>query len=149
MVTDHAVSASTVYLIRSIGWVWGVAIISTILQNTLSSGLQEALSGVPDKWKVTSVHSPCLRRLSLLTMLIDIFVFFLLPVRLSTISGIQLLQFTISHPTSRWRLGWCITVVLDIHLQFLQPSDSSLPSQRCFHMGKDCRDLGTKRGNLP
>ncbi|BDD58679.1 hypothetical protein MAP00_003938 [Monascus purpureus] len=66
--SDHAVSASTVYLIRSIGWVWGVAITSTILQNTLSSGLQEALSGVPDKWKVTSLHIPCLRRRLLLTM---------------------------------------------------------------------------------
>ncbi|KAJ5528303.1 hypothetical protein N7513_012462 [Penicillium frequentans] len=48
---DHAVSASTVYLIRSLGTVWGVAITSAIIQNTLSSGLAEALSGVPDKWK--------------------------------------------------------------------------------------------------
>ncbi|KGO58347.1 Major facilitator superfamily domain, general substrate transporter [Penicillium expansum] len=50
--TDHAVSASTVYLIRSLGTVWGVAITSTIMQNTLNSGLGEALSGIPDKWKV-------------------------------------------------------------------------------------------------
>ncbi|CAG7943582.1 unnamed protein product [Penicillium salamii] len=50
--SDHAVSASTVYLIRSLGTVWGVAITSTIMQNTLSSGLGEALSGLPDKWKV-------------------------------------------------------------------------------------------------
>ncbi|KAJ5424973.1 hypothetical protein N7465_000043 [Penicillium sp. CMV-2018d] len=50
--TDHAVSASTVYLIRSLGTVWGVAVTSTIMQNTLSSGLGEALSGIPDKWKV-------------------------------------------------------------------------------------------------
>ncbi|KAJ5801936.1 uncharacterized protein N7503_004386 [Penicillium pulvis] len=49
---DHAVSASTVYLIRSLGTVWGVAITSAIIQNTLSSGLAEALSGVPDKWKL-------------------------------------------------------------------------------------------------
>ncbi|KAJ5640827.1 hypothetical protein N7528_000452 [Penicillium herquei] len=49
---DHAVSASTVYLIRSLGTVWGVAITSAIIQNTLSSGLPEALSGVPDKWKL-------------------------------------------------------------------------------------------------
>lgn len=52
---DHAVSASTVYLVRSLGTVWGVAITSTIVQNTLRSGLAEALSGVPDKWKVVSL----------------------------------------------------------------------------------------------
>ncbi|KAJ1709826.1 MFS drug transporter [Aspergillus flavus] len=50
--SDHAVSASTVYLVRSLGTVWGVAITSTIVQNTLRSGLAEALSGVPDKWKI-------------------------------------------------------------------------------------------------
>ncbi|CAI7673967.1 unnamed protein product [Penicillium pancosmium] len=50
--SDHAVSASTVYLIRSLGTVWGVAITSAIIQNTLSSGLAEALSEIPDKWKV-------------------------------------------------------------------------------------------------
>ncbi|KAF9884822.1 hypothetical protein FE257_001238 [Aspergillus nanangensis] len=49
---DHAVSASTVYLVRSLGTVWGVAITSTIIQNTLRSGLAEALSGIPDKWKI-------------------------------------------------------------------------------------------------
>ncbi|KAK9652105.1 hypothetical protein HCH54_002070 [Aspergillus fumigatus] len=53
--TDHAVSASTVYLIRSLGTVWGVAITSAIIQNTLRSGLSKALSGIPDKWKVTSL----------------------------------------------------------------------------------------------
>ncbi|KAF3391518.1 hypothetical protein F1880_007903 [Penicillium rolfsii] len=50
--SDHAVSASTVYLIRSLGTVWGVAVTSAIIQNTLSSGLPEALSGIPNKWKV-------------------------------------------------------------------------------------------------
>ncbi|KAJ5117960.1 hypothetical protein N7526_010983 [Penicillium atrosanguineum] len=49
---DHAVSASTVYLIRSLGNVYGVAVTSAIVQNTLRSGLAEALSGLPDKWKV-------------------------------------------------------------------------------------------------
>lgn len=49
---DHAVSASTVYLIRSLGTVWGVAITSAIVQSHLHSGLPEALNGVPDKWKV-------------------------------------------------------------------------------------------------
>ncbi|KAL2827230.1 major facilitator superfamily domain-containing protein [Aspergillus cavernicola] len=49
---DHAVSASTVYLIRSLGTVYGVAITSTIVQNELTRSLPEALLGVPDKWKV-------------------------------------------------------------------------------------------------
>ncbi|QSS65788.1 hypothetical protein I7I51_06637 [Histoplasma capsulatum] len=49
---DHAVSASTVYLIRSLGTVWGVAITSAITQNTLKKGLPEALIGIPDKWKI-------------------------------------------------------------------------------------------------
>lgn len=49
---DHAVSASTVYLIRSLGWVWGVSITSAIVQNTLGSRLPDALSGVPNKWEV-------------------------------------------------------------------------------------------------
>ncbi|KAK2745892.1 hypothetical protein FQN57_003505 [Myotisia sp. PD_48] len=50
--SDHAVSASTVYLIRSLGTVLGVAITSTITQNTLKIRLPEALSGIPDKWKI-------------------------------------------------------------------------------------------------
>ncbi|PGH03020.1 hypothetical protein GX51_04338 [Blastomyces parvus] len=49
---DHAVSASTVYLIRSLGTVWGVAITSAITQNTLKRRLPEALLGIPDKWKI-------------------------------------------------------------------------------------------------
>jgi hypothetical protein len=49
---DHAVSASTVYLIRSLGTVYGVAITSTIVQNHLVRALPDALHGVPDKWKV-------------------------------------------------------------------------------------------------
>ncbi|KAJ5900135.1 hypothetical protein N7495_004879, partial [Penicillium taxi] len=53
---DHAVSASTVYLIRSLGTVWGVAITSAIVQNTLKSGLPEALIGMPDKWKVQPIR---------------------------------------------------------------------------------------------
>ncbi|EEA19096.1 MFS drug transporter, putative [Talaromyces marneffei ATCC 18224] len=50
--TDHAVSSSTVYLIRSLGNVWGVAITSAVVQNQLKSGLAKALSGIPDQWKV-------------------------------------------------------------------------------------------------
>ncbi|KAF2866133.1 major facilitator superfamily domain-containing protein [Massariosphaeria phaeospora] len=50
--SDHAVSASTVYLIRSLGSVWGVAITATIVQNTLSWRLPEALAGLPNKDQV-------------------------------------------------------------------------------------------------
>lgn len=49
---DHAVSASTVYLIRSLGTVWGVSVTSAIVQTTLSVRLPDALSEVPDKWRV-------------------------------------------------------------------------------------------------
>ncbi|KAL4740605.1 major facilitator superfamily domain-containing protein [Aspergillus similis] len=49
---DHAVSASTVYLIRSLGTVYGVAITSAIVQNELVRSLPGALRGVPNKWKV-------------------------------------------------------------------------------------------------
>ncbi|OAX79716.1 hypothetical protein ACJ72_05963 [Emergomyces africanus] len=49
---DHAVSSSTVYLIRSLGTVWGVAITSAITQNTLKTRLPAALIGVPEKWKI-------------------------------------------------------------------------------------------------
>lgn len=41
-----------VYLFRSIGAVWGVAAVSTIIQNILTARLPEALSGIPDKEKV-------------------------------------------------------------------------------------------------
>ncbi|KAF2708492.1 vacuolar basic amino acid transporter 2 [Pleomassaria siparia CBS 279.74] len=46
---DHAVSASTVYLIRSLGSVWGVALTATIVQNTLKWRLPHALAGIPNK----------------------------------------------------------------------------------------------------
>ncbi|KAH7020118.1 major facilitator superfamily-domain-containing protein [Ilyonectria destructans] len=49
---DHAVSASTVYLIRSLGTVWGVSVTSAIVQTTLSVRLPDALSEVPDKWRI-------------------------------------------------------------------------------------------------
>jgi hypothetical protein len=53
---DHAVSASTTYLIRSLGAVWGVAITSAIVQNILSVRLPEALSWVSDKEKASNSH---------------------------------------------------------------------------------------------
>ncbi|KAI1769284.1 MFS general substrate transporter [Hypoxylon sp. FL1150] len=49
---DHAVSASTVYLIRSLGTVWGVSITSAIVQTTLGMRLPNVLDDVPDKWTV-------------------------------------------------------------------------------------------------
>ncbi|TDZ27330.1 putative transporter [Colletotrichum spinosum] len=49
---DHAVSASTVYLVRSLGTVWGVAISSAIVQTTLSVRLPDALGDIPDKGKL-------------------------------------------------------------------------------------------------
>lgn len=54
MQTDHAVSASTVYLIRSLGSVWGVAITAAIVQNTLNSNLPTALAGIPDQDQVSN-----------------------------------------------------------------------------------------------
>ena len=50
--TDHAVSASTVYLIRNMGCVWGVAITSAIVQSVLKTKLPDALEGVKDKAQV-------------------------------------------------------------------------------------------------
>lgn len=47
--SDHAVSASTVYLIRSLGTVWGVSVTSAILQTTLSTRLPDVLGDIPDK----------------------------------------------------------------------------------------------------
>lgn len=52
---DHAVTASTVYLIRSLGSVWGVAITSAILQTTLKKKLPGAIPDVPDKLEVSSL----------------------------------------------------------------------------------------------
>ncbi|KAI1141746.1 MFS general substrate transporter [Hypoxylon sp. FL0543] len=49
---DHAVCASTVYLIRSLGTVWGVSISSAIVQSTLTVQLPTVLKDVPDKWRV-------------------------------------------------------------------------------------------------
>ncbi|KAK2003276.1 MFS general substrate transporter [Colletotrichum falcatum] len=49
---DYAVSASTVYLIRSLGSVWGVAVTSAIAQTTLSLRPPEALGDVPNKWRL-------------------------------------------------------------------------------------------------
>ncbi|KAI1387858.1 major facilitator superfamily domain-containing protein [Hypoxylon trugodes] len=49
---DHAVSSSTVYLIRSLGTVWGVSVTSAIVQTTLTIRLPSVLGDIPDKWRV-------------------------------------------------------------------------------------------------
>lgn len=51
--SDHAVSASTVYLVRSVGSVWGVAISSAIVQTTLKWRLPEAMGNVDNKAEVS------------------------------------------------------------------------------------------------
>lgn len=52
MGADHAVSASTTYLVRSLGTVYGVAVTSAIVQTTLSVRLPQVLGNIPDKQKV-------------------------------------------------------------------------------------------------
>ena len=47
--SDHAVSASTVYLLRSMGSVWGVAITSAIVQTVLKNSLPAALGSMDNK----------------------------------------------------------------------------------------------------
>lgn len=49
---EHAASSSTVYLIRSLGTVWGVALTSAIVQNTLKARLPHALHGIPHKGRL-------------------------------------------------------------------------------------------------
>lgn len=58
LIPDHAVSASTVYLVRSLGTVWGVAVTSAIVQTTLSVRLPEVLGDIPDKEKVSILTAP-------------------------------------------------------------------------------------------
>lgn len=50
---EQAVATSIVYLVRSLGTVWGVAATSTIVQNILADRLPGALAGVPHKEKVS------------------------------------------------------------------------------------------------
>lgn len=132
---DHAVSASTVYLIRSLGNVWGVAITSAIIQNTLSSGLLEALSGVPDKWKVTPDleygHTTTIADQS--------------STRLSMIFDTRCLPSTICRRISKWRPGWCITMAfgcLSLHRDAL---GSSRRWRRCSRRVRDCSVLRMRR----
>ena len=54
---DHAVSASTVYLIRSMGTVWGVAVTAAILQTVLKIELPKALGDIPNKAEVCRSRS--------------------------------------------------------------------------------------------
>jgi hypothetical protein len=57
---DHAVSASTVYLIRSLGTVWGVSVTSAIVQTTLTVRLPQVLRGIPYEDDVSL--SPAMQR---------------------------------------------------------------------------------------
>lgn len=50
--TEQAVSTSIVYLIRSMGTVWGVAVSSAIVQNVLTKRLPLVLDGLHDMEKV-------------------------------------------------------------------------------------------------
>jgi hypothetical protein len=52
---EQAVSTSMVYLFRSMGTVWGVSLTSSIVQNILANQLPDALSGIPEKEKVTII----------------------------------------------------------------------------------------------
>ena len=132
---DHAVSASTVYLIRSLGNVWGVAITSAIIQNTLSSGLSGALSGVPDKWKVTSdleyVHATTIADES--------------STRLSTIFDTQYLPSTICRRISKWLPGSCITMAFGCLSLRRGALGSSRRWRRCSLRGRDCSVLQMRR----
>src|ERR1700761_6790622 len=56
--TEQAVATSLVYLIRSLGTIYGVTATSAIVQNVLVTRLPEALKGIPEKDKVTSNPTP-------------------------------------------------------------------------------------------
>lgn len=96
-------SASTVYLIRSLGTVWGVSLTSAIVQNTLSRKLPGALSGVLHKWEVCLFNS-CLL---LVSRAILIFIFSSLSIR----SNIQQKSCASSHPKSPYLLDLFTTMV--------------------------------------
>ena len=49
-------SASTTYLVRSLGTVYGVAVTSSIVQTTLSVRLPQVLGDIPDKQKVSAIR---------------------------------------------------------------------------------------------
>ena len=50
-------SASTTYLVRSLGTVYGVAVTSAIVQTTLSVRLPQVLGDIPDKQKVGAMRN--------------------------------------------------------------------------------------------
>jgi hypothetical protein len=97
---EHAVSASTVYLIRSLGSVWGVAITASIVQNTLSWRLPAALAGVPDRDQVRPQSSTPPEQTKTDRRH-----------RSSKTSGTQSPRCAICHRRSSSRPDWCITTV--------------------------------------
>ena len=56
IIAEHAVSTSVVYLTRSTGSVWGVALTSTIIQNSVASLLPRALRHVDGYEQVSAVE---------------------------------------------------------------------------------------------
>jgi predicted thioredoxin/glutaredoxin len=56
-VIEQAVATSLVYLIRSLGNIWGVTITSSIVQNVLSARLPEALKDIRHRERVGKYHN--------------------------------------------------------------------------------------------
>lgn len=56
---DHAVSTSLVYLTRSLGTVWGVAAVSTLVQSSLLRRLRAALLELPGGEEVRRTGGGC------------------------------------------------------------------------------------------
>ena len=130
-------SASTVYLIRSLGTVWGVAITSTIIQNSLSSGLPEALSGVPDKWKVTPSSFPLRDCFHCRGATADRFPFSLLH-RLSMTFGTPCLRSTACPQTFKWPRDWFTIVGSACRSLLREDSGLSRLSQPFSPRARDC-----------
>lgn len=125
--SDHAVSASTVYLVRSLGTMWGVSITSAILQTTLSVRLPEALGDVPNKWKVSplSNHYSPKTSLSLYslpcsfygTLTFGFFSALSLLLRLLMTSDTLWKRYAASHPTFSSRYNMCTMKVSSMRLR--------------------------------
>ena len=125
MVADQATSTSTVYLIRSIGWVWGVAIVSTIVQRMLRAKLPSALQGVQDKEQVANcLHPLCYAD----------------PDRSLKTSDIRFVLFDCYRLRYRnWR-RWCIMMDLEHPLALLLHLHSSPLSPRSLRVERVCRE---------
>lgn len=112
---DHAVSASTVYLIRSLGTVYGVAVTSAILQTTLSIRLPDALGEIPDKWRVRPCSETSRGRRGCLLEMGKMLT--TKPARLSTRSATRCRPSKHCRPISSSGPVWCTTRDSDTHLR--------------------------------